>query len=152
MLPTSDIERWIAEVGDSPNPDEGLYGLACSIDKYCGVIAPWDTPLLIFGDDPADIYFSPEHYDGLFFRWIAADALEQLTEFAIAEASGDLWDEATSFEVAVRDMTLMDTCTFAGDSAPRIKLKLRAGSYTIRSRYAESPDVMVVVHRLEYVG
>jgi uncharacterized protein (DUF433 family) len=51
LLPTSDITRWIDELGDSSTPNRGLYGLACSIDGYCGVISPWGTPFLIFGDD-----------------------------------------------------------------------------------------------------
>jgi hypothetical protein len=152
MLPTSDVGRWNDELGESPTPDDGLYRIACSIDRYCGVISPWDTPLLIFGDDPSDIYFLPEQHDGLFFRWIGADSIEQLAAFAIDTANGDSWDEMTPFTIVDPHMTLMDACAFADDSVPRIHMKLRIGSYTIRSRYAETPDVIAVVHRLEYVG
>jgi hypothetical protein len=56
MIPTSDIGHWIDELGTSPTPDNGIYGLACSINDYCGIISPWGTPLLIFGDDPSDIF------------------------------------------------------------------------------------------------
>ena len=152
LLPTVDTQKWIDELGDTVNPDEGLYGLACSLDAYCGVIAPWGTPLLVFGDDPADIYFAPDQFDGLFFRWIGAYSIEQLTAFAIDTSRADSWDETTDFRVFDSDMTLMDTCTFDGDIAPRIPVRLRLGSYTIQSRYAEGPGVMTVVHRFQYVG
>ena len=152
LLPTSDVKRWMDELGDAPTPDEGLYGLACSIDAYCGVIAPWETPLLIFGDDPADIYFKPDEFDGLFFRWVGADSLEQLTAFAIVEAHGDEWDETVEFTVVTPDMTLMDTCALADDGEPRIRLNLRIGTYEINSRFAESDEVMAIIHRLTYVG
>jgi len=140
------------ELGESPTPDDGLYKLACSIDQYCGVISPWDTPLLIFGDDPADIYFLPDQYDGLFFRWIGANSIEQLTAFAVETASGDPWDETTSFEIEYPEMTLMDTCTFVGESAPRIDMTLQTGAYTVRSRYADTANIMAVVHRFDRVG
>lgn len=152
LLPTSEIGRWIDELGATLSPDSGLYGHACSVDRYCGVIAPWNTPLLIFGDYPADIFYLPEQYDGLFFRWIGADSMDQLVSFAIAEADVDSWDETTIFDVVDQDMTVMDTCSFNGDTAPRIQLKMPTGSYAIRSRYAASDSVMTVVHRFERSG
>lgn len=151
LLPTSDINRWIAELGDCA-PDNALYRLACCVNDYCGVIAPWETPLLIFGDDPADIYFQPAEFDGLFFRWVAANSLDELTSFAIAQARTSFWDQCTSFHVDDQDMTLMDTCSFDGDVAPRIRLQLRPGAYAINSRYAESSKVRTIIHRLEYIG
>jgi hypothetical protein len=152
LLPTKHIARWIAELGDAPTPDGGLYRLACSVDDYCGVIALWETPLLIFGDDPADIYYSPDEFDGLFFRWVAANSLNELTEFAVAQALSESWDQITIFHATDSDMTLMDTCTFDGDSQPRIRLQLRLGSYAFKSRYSEKSDVAAIVHRLEYIG
>jgi hypothetical protein len=152
MLPTSDIKRWIDELGESPSPDDGIYALACSIDDYCGVIAPWGTPLVIFGDQPSDIFYIPNHYDGLFVRWIGADSLDSLTDFAIAGANTDSWDERTEFEIVDGDMTIMDTCTYHDDNTPRIRLSLRIGKYRLYSRYAESADVITVIHRLDYVG
>ena len=152
LLPTSDIACWINELGNSPTPDNALYRLACSVDDYCGIIKPWDTPLLIFGDDPSDIYYCPDQFSGLFFRWVGADSLEQLTAFAITESQGELWDEAIEFNVVDGDMTLMDTCTLYDDTEPRIHMNMQTGSYTISSRFAESPNVMTIIHRLEYVG
>lgn len=155
LLPTSEVPRWIDEIGVAPTPEAGLYGLACSIPMggaYCGVITPWDTPLLIFGDGPDDIFYAPHEFDGLFFRWCGAESLEQLTAFAIAESGREVWDETVEFRVVDSDMTLMDTCTFEGDDGPRIQLNLRTGAYLVKSRYAESTDVMTVVHRFEYLG
>ena len=152
LLPTADVDRWTTELGDAPSPDAGLYGLACSIDDYCGVISPWGSPLLIFGDDPADIYYHPEEFDGLLFRWIGAESLDQLADFAIEQSDVDSWDETIAFNVIHPEMTLMDCCTFLGDTAARINLSLRLGAHSIRSRYAESPSVMTIIHRLDYVG
>ncbi|MEY2613438.1 MAG: hypothetical protein RL069_2250 [Planctomycetota bacterium] len=69
MIPTSDIGHWIDELGTSPTPDNGIYGLACSINDYGGIISPWGTPLLIFGDDPSDILYFAVEYVGLIVRW-----------------------------------------------------------------------------------
>jgi len=152
LLPTSEVPRWIDEIGIAPTPEAGLYGIACSIDGYCEVIAPWDSPLLIFGDGPDDIFFTPDEFDGLFFRWCGADSLEQLAAFAIAESRSDAWDETVEFRVVDSDMTLMDACTFEGDARPRIQLNLRTGAYLVKSRCAENTDVSTVIHRFEFLG
>ena len=152
FLPTSDIGRWIDELGTSPTPDSGLYGLACSINEYCGIISPWGTPLLIFGDDPSDIFYFADEYDGLLVRWVAADSLENLAAFAIAEANTDSWDEKMDIEIVNEAMTIMDTCTFHDDDAPRIQLAMRIGTYRLCSRYAQSSEVTAIMHRLEYIG
>lgn len=152
FLPTSDIGRWIDELGTSPTPDSGLYGLACSINDYCGVISPWGTPLFIFGDDPSDIFYFANEYDGLLVRWGAADSLEHLAAFAIAEANTDSWDEKMEIEIVNEAMTIMDTCTFHDDDAPRIHLSMQIGTYKLYSRYAKSRDAMAIIHRLEYLG
>jgi len=152
MLPTSHIGHWIVELGTSPSPDNGLYGLACSINEYCGIISPWGTPLLIFGDDPSDIFYLADEYDGLLVRWVGAESLEHLAAFAIAEANTDSWDEEIEIEIVDEAMTIMDTCTFHDDRAPRIHLAMRIGMYKLYSRYAESSETMAIIHRLEYVG
>ncbi len=152
MLPTSDVGRWIDELGKSPTPDAGLYGLACSINEYCGVISPWGTPLLIFGDDPSDIFYFADQYDGLLVRWVGAESLDRLAEFAIEEASTESWDEKKEIDIVDKAMTIMDTCTHHHDDAPRIHLSMRIGTYKLFSRYAESSDTMAIIHRLEYVG
>lgn len=149
LLPTAHVSRWINEIGDRPNSNEGLYGLACSVDKYCGVIAPWGTPLLIFGDDPADIYCRCEETVVVLFRWIAADSFEQLSAVAMRESRMGEWEETTSFEIVDGDLTLMDTCTYDGDPAPRIRIQLPAGGYKIQSRRAECTHATAIVHRLE---
>ncbi|MBL8820348.1 MAG: hypothetical protein JNL58_30270 [Planctomyces sp.] len=109
LLPTSDIGRWIDELGTSPKPSSGLFGLACSINRYCGIISPWGTPLLIFGDDPSDIFYFEDEYDGLLVRWVGADSLERLAAFAIAEANTDSCDEMMEIEIVNEAMTIMDT-------------------------------------------
>ena len=152
MLPTSDVGRWIDELGASPTPENGLYGLARSINEYCGVIAPWGTPLLIFGDDPSDIFYIEDQYDGLLVRWVGAESLDRLVAFAIAEASTDSWDETKEIVVVDSEITIMDTCTQHHDDAPRIHLSMQIGAYKLYSRYAESSDVMTIIHRLEFVG
>jgi hypothetical protein len=152
MLPTSEVGRWIENFDHSASQDDGLYGIACSINDYCGVISPWGTQLVIFGDDPSDIIYFPKHYDGLLVRWVGADSLDRLREFAVAEADTDSWDEITEFTIIEKDMTIMDTCTYNEDKAPRIHLTMRIGTYTIYSRYVNSSDVMAIIHRLEYAG
>ncbi|MFO1096328.1 MAG: Imm21 family immunity protein [Planctomycetaceae bacterium] len=151
LLPTQDVERWIDEMGDEPTPDEGLYGLACSVDAYCGIIEPWDSPLLIFGDDPCDMFWSPHQEGGLFIRWIGADTLEQLTAFANSVADAGDWAERTEWDAQFGNYTLMDTCACPGDGQPRIEIALRAGEYVIESQYAESDDVMTIVQQLRFV-
>ena len=152
LLPTQDVNRWIAEVDRNIKQADGLYSLACSIDDYCSVLSPWKTQLLIFGDDPADMYHLPDEFDGLLFQWIGAESLEQLIDFAIAESRADSWDQVLTFTVTQSGMTLMDACTFAGDTATRIQLRLQLGLYTIKTRYAQGSDVMSVIHRFDYVG
>lgn len=152
LLPTSDIRRWIDKFGESRSAEDGLYGLANSINAYCGAISPWGTQLLIFGDDPADIFYFPNHFDGLLVRWVGADSLDQLRDFALAEANRSSWDERMELKVVENDMTIMDTCSHHEDNAPRIHLVMRKGTYAICSRYAENSDVMAIIHRLEYIG
>jgi hypothetical protein len=149
MLPTSDIGHWIDELGTSPTPDNGIYGLACSINDYGGIISPWGTPLLIFGDDPSDIFYLADEYVGLLVRWVGAESFERLAAFAIAEASTDSWDEQIEIEIVDEAMTIMDTYTFHDDPAPRIHRAMQIGMYKLYSRYAESSDAMAIIHRLE---
>lgn len=118
MLPTSEIGLWIDNLGESPSPDAGLYGLACSINQYCGIISPWGTPLLIFGDLPSDIIYVPAQYDGLLVRWVGTDSLERLAASATAEASTDTWDETKQIKIVDKEMTIMDTCTNHDDAPP----------------------------------
>ena len=152
MLPTAHVGRWVDQFGEAPTPDNALCNLACSINDYCGVISPWGTPLLIFGDDPSDIFYFPDQHDGLLVRWVGADSLEQLAAFAIAESNTEIWDEKIEIKIFDKAMTIMDTCTHHHDDAPRIHLSMRIGTYQLYSRYAESSDVMAIIHRLEYVG
>lgn len=152
LLPRNLVDKWISELDEIPEPDSGLYGLACSVPGYCGVMQYWGTHLLIFGEDPSDIYFLPDKYDGLFFRWVGADSIEQLTEFAIAQADCDKWDDSTQIRISDPKLTVMDTCTFEGDASPRIEFSLKCGEYRIHSRYVESTDVITILHRLEFVG
>jgi len=150
LLPTRDVPRWISELGNEPRLDAGLYALACSVNDYCGIIRPWDTPIIVFGDDPADIYWSPDKDGGLLVRWVGAESLEQLMAFAKAVSETDIWTEQIEWDAQSADYTLMDTCTFVGDTAPRIAITLPAGKYTIKSRYAKSDNVLTIVQRLEY--
>ncbi len=150
LLPTRDVPRWISELGNEPTPDAGLYALACSIDDYCGLIRPWDTPIIVFGDDPSDIYWSPDKDGGLFVRWVGAESLEQLLTVAKAVSETDNWTEQIEWDAQSADYTLMDTCSFIGDNAARIAMTLSAGTYIIKSQYAESDSVMTIVQRLEY--
>ncbi len=102
FLPTSDIGRWIDELGTSPTPDIGLYGLACSINEYCRVISPWGTPLFIFGDDPSDIFYFADEYDGLLVRWALRTRFEHLAAFAIAEANTDSWTNGWKLKLSAK--------------------------------------------------
>lgn len=149
MLPDSDVTRWIERLGDSPRADAGLYQLACSIDEYCGVISPWGKPLLIFGDDPADIFCLERENAPLFFRWVAGDSLEQLLAFALEIEDTSDWDESVSVALSSSQMTLMDTCTYVDDPLPRISVKIRPGTYTIRSKYAESSEMITIIHSFQ---
>ena len=149
LLPTADIPRWIAELGDSPSPDEGLYGLACSVDDYCGIIRPWDCEILVFCDDPGDIYWVPSENGGLFIRWLGADSLDQLLDFGRTIADRAQWSESVKWEVRSTRCSLMDSCTCERDSELRIEIDLCPGSYRIDSKYAETEDVMTIVQRLQ---
>jgi hypothetical protein len=151
LLPTGDVERWIDELGEEPTPGVGLYGLACSINDYCGIIRPWDTPLLIFGDDPSNIYWLPNEDGGLFVRWVGADSLDQLTAFASSVADAGNWTEHIEWDAQFINYTLMDTCTFIGDDAPRIAMTIAAGKYVVESQYAEAEAVMAIVQNLRHV-
>ena len=150
LLPTQDVPRWIGELGNEPTPDEGLYALACSVDDYCGIIQPWGTPIIVFGDAPSEMYWSPDKDGGLFVRWVGAGSLEPLIAFAKAVSEMDNWAERIEWDAQATDYTLMDTCTFVGDTAPRVAITLPSGRYIIKSKYAASDSVMAIVQRLEY--
>ena len=150
LLPSSDVARWIYEFGDSPTPDSGLYKMACSVERYCGIITPWDTPLIIFGDEPADTYYTQQMGFHLFFRWIGAESIEQLSEFALNVARTDKWDETMTIDITTPAMTLMDTCS--NDLSPRINVSLQPGPYTMQSCYSTTSGVMAIVHKLENAG
>ncbi len=34
--------------------------------------------MLIFGDDPSDIFYFEDQYDGLLVRWVGAESLDRL--------------------------------------------------------------------------
>jgi hypothetical protein len=144
------VDRWITELGNEPTLDAGLYRLACSVNDYCGIIRPWGAPIIVFGDLPSDIYWLPDQDGGLFIRWVGAESLEQLIAFAKAISKTNNWTEQIEWDAQSADYTLMDTCTFVGDTAPRIEINLPAGKYMIRSQYAESDNVTTIVQRLEY--
>jgi len=148
LLPTQDIERWITELGDAQTPENGLYGLACSVNDYCGIIQPWDTPILIFGDDPSDMFWAPRKNGGLFIRWVGANSLEQLLDFADVVASQGNWTKQIEWDAQFINYTLMDSCTFSGDHAPRIVIDLALGRYVIESQYAESENVTAIVQQM----
>ena len=148
LLPSEEVELWIKQLGDNPTPDEGLYGLACSINDYCGIIRPWNTSLLVFGDDPSDIYWSPENDGGLLIRWVAASTLEELTAFAKSVAARGDWMEYIEWHAQSTNYTLMDTCSYVDDNAARIDLVLSPGKYVIESQFAEAGDVATIVQRL----
>ena len=152
LLPTEDISRWIQAMGPSPSPDDGLYGLACSVTDYCGVIDPWGKKILIFGDDPSDMYWLPSPDGGLFFRWIGADSLQQLTDFAKDIARLGNWTESVLWEADSEKYTAMDTCSFHGDDAPTIQLNLVPGRYRVDSLYAEDDDVMSIIQKLQRIS
>lgn len=152
MLPRNEVQRWLNELGESPRTDEGLYGMACSVMDYCGIISPWQTPLLIFGDDPADLYYRQDIFDGLLFRWVAANSLNELTEFAIAQATEESWDEVIEFKTHAEDYTLMDACAFSEEASPRVQMRLRPGIYRIESRYAETPELSTIIHRFQFLS
>lgn len=137
MLPSGEVERWMEAIGDEPDPDTGLYGIACAVTDYFGLIEPWGTPVGIFGDDPGPLYYEPLEVGGLFFRWIGADSEEQLREFAHSIAKGEGWQERTEWQASQTNYTVMDSCAFAGDDKSRIFLELQPGRYVVESQYAE---------------
>ena len=136
MLPTSKMGKWIEFIGDKPDSEAGLYGLACSIERYCGVVSPWGIPFLVFGDDPSDMYWIPKGETGMFVRWVGADSLEQLVQFAKQIRDSNEWDEETQCAVTDIDLTVIDTCATNENREARIKLKLPIGNYIILSRYS----------------
>ncbi|QDU41295.1 hypothetical protein Mal4_56610 [Maioricimonas rarisocia] len=152
LLPKVTVDRWMDELGDAPAPDHGLYGMACSVDGWCGIIRPWETPLLVFGDEPADIYWLPGGEGGLFIRWLAADSLAQLTAFAESVAAAGNWTERLEWDAVTGDYVLMDTCAAPGDPSARMEIPLTPGRYAVESQYAESGEVMTVITRLQLVG
>jgi hypothetical protein len=153
LLPTRDVDRWIDQLGDEkPVPDSGLYGLACTVNDYCGIISPWGTPLLVFGDILGDIYWFPQLGDGLFARWIAAETHDDFVDFVSRELHTDDWPHSTQWLIGDSDLTLMDTCTFPGDDRFRLRLDLNPGTATVYSRYASDDANMCVLHRIQRGG
>ncbi len=152
LLPTRHVERWIRELGNAPRPANGLYGIVCDVTGLLGVVNPWEQPILVFGDEPTDIFFAPDIHDGLFFRWVGADSLASLQEFAISQSQKVEWEETLQWIVYDSDMTLMDSCIPSLEHAETIRLQLRTGTYTMRSRYASNGATMTILHRLDYLG
>ncbi len=127
LLPTRHVERWIRELGNAPRPTSGLYGIVCEVAGLLGVVNPWEEPILVFGDEPTDIFFAADIHDGLFFRWVGADSLESLQPFAIHQSQSDVWEETLQWKVDDSDMTLMDSCIPSLDHAETIRVWLRTG-------------------------
>ncbi len=153
LLPTSDIDRWIDELGDdTPTPDTGLYGLTCSDTEYCGVISPWGKPILVFGDIPADIHWFPHLHDGVFARWIAGDGYDSFADFVAQESDKGDWPDSVQLSVIDANMTLMDSCTYPADDRFRLRLALPIGTHTIHSRYVANDANIAVLHRIENGG
>lgn len=149
LLPTSQVARWIDSLDDHPTPDAGLYGLACSVDSYCGVISPWGIPFLIFGDEPSDIFWVPEGDSGFFVRALAADSIEQLINFArqIREDAG--WDERTMWTATESDLSVIDTCANGAPDEATIQLTIPTGRYEVLTKYVLSDRVETIVHELQ---
>ena len=150
MVPNEDISQWIDLLGNEPTSEHGLYGLACSVEDYCAVIKPWGKPVLVFGDDPADMYWMPEQHGGVLFRYLAADSFSQLSHFVSGECLRGNWQEILDWEATVDQFTIMDASTYRGDDAPRISLNLKPGLYRVESKYAENDSVMTIIHRISF--
>ncbi len=60
------------------------------------------------------------------------------------------WAEQIEWDGQSTDYTLMDTCTFVADAAPRVAITLPSGRYIIKSTYAEADSVLTIVQHLVY--
>ena len=67
------------EVGERPT---NHYDIACSTLHLCAPIHVRKQDLYVFGDTPDLLYYLPRPDGALFFKWTAADTLEELIAFA----------------------------------------------------------------------
>ena len=151
LLPRRKVPEWINRMGETPEPDRGLYGQLCSDNDYLFSLPFSGSSVLRLGEGPADLFWQPGSDGGLAVQWIGADSEEALLQFAREIAAADAWEESLEISVPDQEIRIMDSCGFENDGQPKIDIELQPGLYRASATYAENERTMAVVVRLQRI-
>ncbi|MFF5408123.1 immunity 21 family protein [Streptomyces misionensis] len=119
------------------------YDRACEVAGYAGLLPVGDSAALVLGDEPAATSYLPEH--GTFVRWSAAGSERELLAGVPAALEGAVWEQELRWDVP-GPVVLFDSAWPGGeaDRQEHLKVPLAAGSYTVRTAYAQpGPETWV---------
>ena len=148
LLPKSLAGEWSLAMGDSPDPDSGLYGEVCQFGSFMHLISFHGVTIVRIAEDPSDLFWIPTDQGGLIVQWLGADSLEDLLAFGQKIAAANEWQDVLEFTVSDADIRIMDSCGFDGDDQPKIDISIPPGEYQIDAAYAEDDATMATVFRL----
>ena len=148
LLPKCLADEWSEAMGDSPEPDSGLYGEVCRSGDFMHLIPFHGVTVVRIAELPSDLFWIPADRGGLIVQWVGADSLDDLVAFGRKVAAENEWQESLQFTVADQQIRIMDSCGFDGDGQPKIDIAIDPGVYQINAAYAEDDCTMATVFRL----
>jgi hypothetical protein len=148
LLPKKLAGEWSKALGDSPEPDSGLYGEVCRSEDFMHLISFQGVTLVRIAEVPSDLFWIPTDQGGLIVQWVGADSIDDLVAFGQKIAASNEWQERLEFTVLDREIRIMDSCGFDGDGQPKIDISIDPGVYQIVAAYAEDDDTMATVFQL----
>jgi hypothetical protein len=148
LIPKRLAGEWSKAIGDSPDPDYGLYGEVCQGEELMHLISFHGVTVVRIAVEPSDLFWVPADQGGLIVQWVGADSLDDLVAFGQKVAASNEWQEMIEFTVLDPDVFIMDSCGFDGDGQPKIDVSVVPGEYEISAKYAEDEKTMASVYRL----
>ncbi len=148
LLPLELTGEWSEAIGDSPEPDSGLYGEVCGVASLMHMISFHGVQVLRVAEEPGDLFWQPSDSGGLIIQWVGADSISQLLDFGLRVSERAEWQEQVEFDVSRAAMRIMDSCGFDDDGQPKIDFQLKQGKYLVEAVYAEDSDTMATIFQL----
>ncbi len=148
LLPMRLADEWSKAIGDTPEPESGLYGEVCGSEGFMHLISFQGSTVVRIAEEPSDLVWIFTDRGGLILQWVGADSLDDLVAFGQKIAAANEWQETLDFTIADPELRIMDSCGFDGDDQPKIDFSIDPGEYQINATYAEDSDTMATVFRL----
>lgn len=149
LLPMRLSDEWSGAIGDTPEPESGLYGEVCGSEGLMHLILFQGSLVVRIAEEPSDLVWIPTDRGGLILQWVGADSLDDLVAFGQKIAAADEWQETVDLTIADPELRIMDSCGFDGDGQSKIDFSIDPGEYQINATYAEDDATMATVFRLE---